>query len=354
MEEQSGNDFNKIDNLQNTDNKPETKNKEDKMLSRINFWFKSACVLFLCSVLAVLSLSSKKEASKEKSDENKGAIVALHSSISKKNKDGIAVVRIYGAISQSMKNYDWERSGSSSIASKIRKMGKKKNVKAIVLDINSPGGTVGAVQEIYDAVKYVRKEYKKPVIASFGDVSASGGYYVASACDEIFAHAGTLTGSIGVIMSGGNMEGLLKKIGYKPETIKSGKYKDIGSSFREMTPEERKILQDMIDDSYQQFASAVAEGRKLDIKRVYELADGRIYTGRQAKEVGLVDKLGNYQDALDRAGELTGLGSNPYIIGSSETLDDVFSMFSSRFAGKNIFSEALDLTPRLEYRLYMK
>ena len=328
-----------------------------KTMSVLNWWLKAASVLFLCSVLAALALASRIDESKKTADSDsaKPTVEGIKDKISKKSKDGIGIVRVYGAIMQSSKNYDWEKTGSSAIAAKIRKIGKKKNVKGILLDINSPGGTVAAVQEIYDAIMYVRTNEKKPVVAMFGDVSASGGYYIAAACDKIYAHPGTMTGSIGVIMSGGNFEGLMKKIGYKAEVVKSGKYKDIGSPYRDMTPEERQLLQDMIDDSYDQFVTAVAEGRKMSKEDVKKLADGRIYTGRQASQNGLVDKLGNYQDALDEAGILAGIGKNPNTIsGASESIDSFFSMMNSKFGGKNMLSEAMDMTPRLEYRLYMK
>lgn len=334
-----------------------TNQLDEKKVRSLGLWLKCASLLFLCSIFAALALTAKMEGSRKTSDTEKetSAVEGIKDKISKKTKDGIAVVRVYGAIMQSSKSYDWEQSGSSAIASKIRKIGKKKNVKGILLDINSPGGTVGAVQEIYDAIMYVRKEEKKPVVAVFGDVSASGGYYIAAACDKIYAHPGTMTGSIGVIMSGGNFEGLMKKIGYKTEVVKSGKYKDIGSPYREMTPEERQLLQDMIDDSYDQFVTAVAEGRKMSKEDVKKLADGRIYTGRQASQNGLVDKLGNYQDALDCAGEMAGLGKNPNVVsGTSDSIDSFFSMMNSKFGGKNILSEAMDMNPRLEYRLYMK
>ncbi|MBP5286348.1 MAG: signal peptide peptidase SppA [Elusimicrobiales bacterium] len=327
---------------------------DDSALKSLKRWMQGAAIVFLCAVLSALFLSAKNESVK-KDGGNSESLSGFTKSVAKKSKDGIGVVRIYGPISHSMKSYDWEKAGSSAIASRIRKMGKKKNVKAIVLDINTPGGTVAAVQEIYDAVMYVRKEEKKKVIATFGDVSASGGYYVAVACDEIFAYPGTLTGSIGVIMDGMNYGELMKKIGLKSEVVKSGKFKDIGSPSREMSEEERQLLQEMINDTYDQFLTAVAEGRKMDKEKARKLADGRIFTGRQAKANGLVDTLGNYQDAIDRAGVLAGLGKNPTITsGGSGSFDSFFSMMDSRFGGSRILSEALEGSPKLEYRLYMK
>ena len=333
---------------------PAQSGQDDSALKNLKRWMQGAVIAFLCSVIAVLFLSAKIEGSKKSGADNE-KLSEFTEKVKNKSKDGIGVVRIYGPIAHSMKSYDWEQAGSSAIAARIRKLGKKKNVKAIVLDINTPGGTVAAVQEIYDAVMYVRKEEKKKVIATFGDVSASGGYYVGVACDEIFAYPGTLTGSIGVIMNGVSYEELMKKIGLRSEVVKSGKFKDIGSPFREMSSEERQLLQEMIDDSYDQFLTAVAEGRKMDKEKARLIADGRIFTGRQAKANGLVDTIGNYQDAVDRAGVLAGLGKNPKITsGGSNSFDGLFSMIDSKFGGSRILSEALDGSPKLEYRLYMK
>lgn len=340
--------------VENNDEK--IKKEEENRFKKFDFLIKTFIVLYVFSLAAALNYTSKLDLSKKQFAAEKTVTLkeALAANSGKSAAPAIGVIKIYGAISQSMKEYSWDNTGSNQVASKIRKMAAKKNIKAIVLDINSPGGTVGAVQEIYSAVLRAKNEYKKPVFAHFGDVSASGGYYVGSACDMIFSHAGTLTGSIGVIMNGGNMEGLMKKIGYKSEIIKSGKYKDIGSPMRDMTVEERKLLQDMIDDSYDQFITAVAEGRKLPIDKVKELADGRIYTGRQAMQVGLVDKLGDFQDAIDAAAQRVGMEKNPKVIYSTDSFENVFSLLNSKLGGNNILSEALDITPRLEYRLYMK
>jgi protease-4 len=260
------------------------------------------------------------------------------------------VVPINGVIAQSNSARSWER-GSQQISRRIKKLSEKKEVKAILLDINSPGGSVGAVQEIYSAILRARKETKKPFVARFGEVSASGGYYVASACDLIVAHPGTITGSIGVIFSVGNFEGLMKKVGYKSDAIKSGKFKDIGSPAREMTSEERKLLQAMIDDSYSQFVTAVSEGRKMPVEKVKILADGRIYTGRQALDSGLIDKLGDMQDAIDAAGELGKLGKNPRLLLDSDPFENLMSLMESRLSlpGSEMLSTALQ-GPRLEYR----
>jgi len=186
------------------------------------------------------------------------------------------------------------------------------SVKAIVLRINSPGGAVGPAQEVYEEIKKAAKV--KPVVVSMGSVAASGGYYVAVPAQRILANPGTITGSIGVIMQFTNFEELLAKIGLKSEVVKSGSLKDIGSSTRPMTEQDRQVLQALIDDVHQQFMTAVAEGRKMDLKKVKALADGRIFTGRQALQAGLVDELGNLQDAIAIAGKLGGIDGKPQVI----------------------------------------
>lgn len=174
-----------------------------------------------------------------------------------------------------------------------------KQIKAIILRINSPGGGVGPSQEIYTETRRATKT--KKVIASLGSVAASGGYYVASAADSIVANPGTLTGSIGVLMEFVRVEELLKKIGVEMQVIKSGEFKDIGSPNRKMTKEEREILSRLLEDIQNQFVTAVSQGRNMPEEKVLELADGRVFSGREAKRLGLVDSLGNFQDAVNVA-----------------------------------------------------
>lgn len=185
-------------------------------------------------------------------------------------------------------------------------------VKAIVLRIDSPGGGVGPSQEIYAEVR--KAVAVKPVVVSMGAVAASGGYYIAAPARRILANPGSLTGSIGVIMEFTNFQELLQKIGLRSDVIKSGEHKDIGSPIRPMTDSDRKILQAMIDDVHAQFIDAVADGRKMEPDTVRSLADGRIFTGRQALAAGLVDELGNLQDAIDVAAELAGIEGEPKVV----------------------------------------
>ncbi|MFO7666114.1 MAG: signal peptide peptidase SppA [Desulfobacterales bacterium] len=187
----------------------------------------------------------------------------------------------------------------------IRKYREDDSIKAIVLRIDSPGGVVGPAQEIYREVRKTVGE--KKIIASMGAVAASGGYYVAAGTDGIMANPGTITGSIGVIIGYTNFEEILKKIGLYPVVVKSGEYKDMGSPVRKMTEKEKKLLQDFVDSTHRQFVAAVAEGRKMDPAKVRSVADGRIITGEDAKSLGLVDRLGNIEDAIEWAGRMGGI-----------------------------------------------
>jgi protease-4 len=215
--------------------------------------------------------------------------------------DKIAIVEVKGVIAQ-----------SSGIIEELQQYVDDKDVKAIILRIDSPGGGVGPAQEIYREVMRIKP--KKKVVTSMGSVAASGGYYIASASNLIVANPGTITGSIGVIMQFSNFEELLKKIGIKGMVLKSGEHKDIGSPFREMTPEEKKIMQEVLDNVHQQFIQAVADGRKLDRAKVAEIADGRIFTGEQAKNLGLVDQMGNLQDTIEVTAKMVGISGKPNVL----------------------------------------
>jgi len=191
------------------------------------------------------------------------------------------------------------------VISQIIRFRKDKAIKAIIVRIDSPGGGVGPSQEIYEELKRTRK--KKKVIASMGSVAASGGFYIASAADKIVANPGTITGSIGVLMEFVQFKSLLQKIGINLEVIKSGEYKDIGYPQRALTERDRQILGRVIKDIQQQFVTAVADGRHLAREKVQAIADGRIFSGERAKELGLVDFLGNFQDAVELAKKMTGI-----------------------------------------------
>jgi protease-4 len=213
----------------------------------------------------------------------------------------IAVVEVKGVIAH-----------AQPTIKELTEFSEDASVKAVVLRIESPGGGVSASQELYEEIGRTAK--KKPVVVSMGSVAASGGYYIAAAAQKIYANPGTITGSIGVILQFTNLEDLFKKIGFRMEVVKSGAYKDVGNPGREMTPEERAYLQEMIDNVHQQFVRDVARGRRMQVEEVQEVADGRIFTGEQAKELGLVDELGNLQDAINAAAEMAAIEGEPKVI----------------------------------------
>jgi protease-4 len=242
-------------------------------------------------------------------------------------KDAVAVVEIYGPIYISQATgFNFSSSDADRIVKRLHKISQRKDIKAVVLRINSPGGSVAAVQEICEEVALLRKN-KKIVVASMGDVAASGGYYIASQADRIIASPGTLTGSIGVIFQVPNVQGLFTKVGLKMVTVKSGNFKDIGSMFRQMTPAERQVLQNLTDDAYAQFVDAIEKGRKFTHEKTLAIADGRVYSGAQAKELGLIDDFGNSEDAVAVAAQLAGITGEPRVLGDVEPWEQLFGMF---------------------------
>ena len=235
-----------------------------------------------------------------------GALILLNAllpDLDFSSQDRVALIRIEGVILD-----------AQATISELKHYSENPLVKAIVLRIDSPGGGVVPSQEIHDAVKRVKNKSNKAVIASMGTVAASGGYYIAAATDRIIANPGTLTGSIGVIMEMANFEGLMKKVGVEGVVIKSGRFKDVGSPLRKMSDEERKLLQSVMDDVHHQFIQAVADGRSLEVSDVEPLADGRIYTGRQAKDARLVDELGDLDDAIHIAADIAGMEGEPKVV----------------------------------------
>jgi len=213
-------------------------------------------------------------------------------------KEVVAVVPLEGEIAR-----------SDDFVETLADLQENDRVGAVVVRINSPGGAVAPSQEMYEAVRSLSEV--KPVVASLGAVAASGGYYVASAADVVVASPGTLTGSIGVILSIANVRGLLDKLGVETTIVTAGKWKDTGSPFRPITPEERAMLQQMADQVHTQFIDAVAAGRNLDPQRAREVGNGRIYTGEEAHEIGLVDELGGLEAAVKIAGTRAGIAGKP-------------------------------------------
>jgi len=265
--------------------------------------------------------------------------------------DAVAIVRVEGLIISE----DDVTTGAPSgvIIEELERAAADSTVKAIVLRVDSPGGTVTGSAQIHEAIL----ELEKPVVASMGGTAASGGYYVSAPADYIFARPDTTTGSIGVIYTLFNAEELIDELGLEVTTITSGPNKDIGSLWDDLTPEQREIFESLVDESYDQFVEIVADGRaNLDVEEVRELADGRIYSGRQALENGLVDELGNLDDAIAKAAGLGGISGEPRIV-EYERIPDFSTLFGG-LSGRLTRSESDRLlevietfsTPRLQYR----
>ncbi|MCX6345471.1 MAG: signal peptide peptidase SppA [Armatimonadetes bacterium] len=241
--------------------------------------------------------------------------------------------------------------GSEDLVAQLESLRKKSGVKVIVLRINSPGGSASGSEEVYNEIVRVRKAGKL-VYASMGDLAASGGYYIASACDKIYANSSTMTGSIGVIFPLADLSDLYKKIGYKSVIVKAGKYKDIGSSDRPLTSEERAMLQALVNETYSGFLNAVADGRKMPLSRVKQLAEGRIYTGTQALKVNLIDNIGGLHETIAAAAKAAGIKGEPKVqeygkkgfiellSGGSESASDRLSDVAQRELIKKLLQRA--------------
>lgn len=267
---------------------------------------KKLCIIFLGLFLLIIAVS---------------ALVALFGGDGISLREKVALVHLRGPIID-----------AKSSVEEIKEYAEDSAVKALVLRVDSPGGGVAASQEIYNEVK--RAAAVKDVVVSMGSVAASGGYYVSAPATRIVANPGTITGSIGVIMEIPNVEGLMDKVGIRTEVIKSGRHKDMASAFRKMSEEDRKILQGVIDDVYDQFVRDVAESRELPVEAVREMADGRIFTGRQAFDLGLVDELGGLEDAIELSAKLAGIEGEPQVVTREEKysfLDLLKGKFSAGF-----------------------
>ena len=261
-------------------------------------------------------------------------IISLFLTLFQKNiplGNRLALIRIEGPIIDAKDAID-----------EIKEYTGDKSIKAIVLRVDSPGGAVAPSQEIYEEVK--KAVAKKKVVVSMGSVAASGGYYISAPATKIIANPGTLTGSIGVIMEIPNIEKLMDKIGIRTEVIKSGRHKDIASAFRSMGKEEREILQGVMDNVHEQFIRAVAEGRKMKVEELRKIADGRIFTGEQAKTYGLVDELGTLEDAIKIAADLAGMKEEPEVVSKKDKLS-VFDILRNTFP-----KEIADIFPTVKIK----
>jgi protease-4 len=307
------------------------------------FVVSSVCGVYL-TLKPVNACDTPQTAAEEKSDN------ASSFSRNKKGKGEVAWIKVRGVIAQDNNSSPFSApSGASAVAKKIREAGEDKDIKAIVLDINSPGGTVASVQNIYSEILKAKKD--KKVVAIFRDVAASGGFYIAMAADKIVAEPGTITGSVGVIMQASNVEGLFDKIGIKVTPITSGKYKDIGSAYRPMSDAEKALLQDMVDDTYTQFFAAVKAGRpNVAADVLTEYTDGRIFTGQRAYNLGFVDKLGGEEEALQLAGELAGIKDPKIVSSRSEDFREFLFSMGSSLDNKSFVKQLESLaTPSVAY-----
>ena len=305
-----------------------------------SLWASILLLTFSVSACCGVYLSVRPVARNPKTADADKALLTF--SKTKSVKEGIAWIKVRGVIAQDNTTGSFSRpSGASAVAKRIRQAAEDKNVKAIVLDINSPGGTVASVQNIYGELLKAKEQGKK-IVALLRDVAASGGFYIAMAADQIVAEPGTITGSVGVIMQTGNVEGLFEKIGVKVTPITSGKYKDMGSAFRPMTDAEKAILQDMVNDTYTQFFAAVKAGRpEVKPEVLMEYTDGRVFTGQRAFNLGFIDKLGGEEEARLLAGELVGLKDPQIVLQRGDNLREfIFSLGSSM--------EARSLTKELQ------
>jgi protease-4 len=277
----------------------------------------------LISILALLVLSSVV------------AIVDINLSMSQRRTTGLAltvpkvgpgvgIVRIEGPIMFSSSG-----GGAEAIIERLDELERDSDIKAVVVRINSPGGTVAATQEVYEKLWRLRRK-KIITVASMGEIATSGGYYVASVCETIYANPGTITGSIGVIALSPNLTGLLRKLGINVDVAKSGRHKDMFSSFRDPSGDERAILQKIIDLSYKRFVKDVARAREMNQSDIFPYADGRIFAGETAKEYKLVDELGTFEDAIIKARELAELKKNAPVYDRRESM---MERFFSRFMG---------------------
>jgi protease IV len=236
---------------------------------------------------------------------------------------------------------------SQTILSQLVRFKEDKDISAVIVRINSPGGAVAPSQEIFREIR--KTSQTKKVVASLGSVAASGGYYVAAAADRIVANPGTITGSIGVIVEFIQIQELLNKIGVGFEVLKSGEFKDMGSPHRKLTPQDKAVIQSLIGDIQEQFVEAVAEGRGLPVEKIREIADGRVFSGEKAMELGLVDELGNFQDAVDMTKEMAGIRGEVELVYPKKTGLRILDLFRDE-AARSLAGFLAGLKSRISYQ----
>ena len=266
------------------------------------------------------------------------AQVSSRSNLSTVVKPAVAILPIIGAIKGASAS-DFMPSGIEGISLSLERLAKNKSVKAVVLRVNSPGGTVGASQELFQAVEAFKKTSKKPVVVSILDVGASGAYWVSLAADKILANPGSMVGSLGVITQSPDFTQIYERYGIGNRTFKAGKHKDLLNPWRKLNHEEEVIIQTMLDDIHHQFMSALVKKRGFSKKKAQKLADGRIFTGLQAKQKGLIDGVGNLSDAINLAAQLGGISGKPRVLNySANPFNQFFSGLKSMFQAQKLQS----------------
>ncbi len=299
-------------------------------------------MLVVLSILSIVQISMRME-------EEKAVPISLGKL---KFGPGIAIVRVDGPIQMLGDSTPLGVvGGAESLVNRLDELGKNSKIKGIVVRINSPGGTVAATQEIYEKLMELRKK-GIVLVASMGEIAASGGYYIAAACNYIIANFGTITGSIGVIAVSPDIQGLFKKLGIKMNVIKSGKYKDILSSYRDLSVHEREMLQEMIDSSYMKFVKDIARGRDMEKEEILKVADGRIFNGPGALKYKLIDELGTFSFAIKKTLELCKLPEDaPVYRKEVMPLQKILEGISTMFNGASFIKGALnENSGKLEYR----
>jgi protease-4 len=267
------------------------------------------------------------------------------------NEKKVAMIELSGIITSQVAGPPGTTINDDEVAKQLKQAREDENVVAVILDLDTPGGEVVASDNIHRQVQRLT-EAKKPVVALMGATAASGGYYISAAADEIVANSETLTGSIGVILTVFNVEGAAEKLGINETVIKSGPHKDIASPFRTIPPEEQQILQTLIDEAFAKFVDIVAEGREIDRAKVVELADGRVYSGKQAQDLGLVDRLGDQDTAFSRAKTLAKApGATLVRYERSVGLGDLLSPFGALSGRQSTLEQqtGIELRPNLKY-----
>ena len=286
---------------------------DNKKKSRVGFWIATSLAIFffLCSIAffsSLMGLLMIKGALSPHEEEGKTKKLA-ETSIEGTGTDKVLIIPVKGVITaqSSMKLFQETQSVVESVTQQLEQARDDNDVKAVILEINSPGGGITASDIIYKEILEFKEKTTKKIIVSMQDVAASGAYYISAAADQIISHPTTVTGSIGVIMPLLNITDLVEKYGIKDTSVKSGDMKNIGSPLKKMSYAEKKVLLDIVDEMYTRFLNIIADGRNMEIEDVRKLSDGRIYTGKQALENGLVDQLGYMDDAITLAKEISGL-----------------------------------------------